>query len=520
MTRLSEAWSAFESLVKQAPPSQPLLLLATCHAPLDTLPPLLLRFFSCAPAASASTDAAGQPPAEAAAAAAPPSVVVIGDPSPEEWSAAVCREADSVAAGIAARTAAALRSRLKPRDAGEPGLSWQEQEQQEAGVQPGQQGAEQEGCSSDGKDGVADEQANAADLERGLALFAQLDASMRALGAALHADCRSDVAGARVCYGGGGGRPQRTAWCSFRGLAAHAQVGGYTSLEQLQSDAAATARKIAAAGAQQADAARSGSGGGSSGFGGGQLPTLRQRTAIAAACALQDEIDEHCHALRQALALDDPDNARVLRIASARHRAQQRIARAARRAEGAGQEPGSEPNQAQVEQQRWRAQQGEPMEEDGMSPGLHDGAAEQQHLEQQKPMAETAEQPDEQQGQRLSADQAGPPGCLPSFLAPVPTSSEQHVAAACAFQQELQRRLVGLLRSCMAHLPLPSSAAMQALQEASAVFGAEAGAACVAAVKAAVAEGAEGLESAGGPSALAAACSEAVQEMRLPWSPT
>jgi hypothetical protein len=42
---LSEAWTVFEQMLRAAPASQPLVLLATCHAHPSLMPDALLAFF-------------------------------------------------------------------------------------------------------------------------------------------------------------------------------------------------------------------------------------------------------------------------------------------------------------------------------------------------------------------------------------------------------------------------------------------------------------------------------------------
>eukprot|EP00887_Chlorella_sp_A99_P007781 scaffold20.g7781.t1 len=539
-TRLSEAWSVFETLVKQAPPSQPLLVLATCHAPLDALPPLLLQFFTGgAPPGPAAGGAVGGEPCAAAAAApaAEQSVAVVMMPgcSQQAWQQAAARAAEGLAAHVAGRAAAALRARLTPaareqeaedtltpeEQQGRESAQGQSAERQGGGAvqQRGQEQQDAEGEQRHGqvaKEGEEEEQLNASELDLGLALFAQVDAFMRALGAALRKDRRAEVAGARVTYGGGAGRAPKTGWCSFGGLSRHAEVGGYASLDQLLADVAATARKIACA-VQQRQERRGAAG----------PPPLRLRTAVTAACALQDEIEERCYLLRQQLRLDDPGNAGLLHAAAARAtrqcarqqaeaaaaeeaRRQRTQERQERQEEDAGAGEGTAAAEGDGQEGQW---EGAPMQVD-------DEELQQHQVQQQQPTSPDTEQDaGAQQAQPPDLEDAPEPSFLqgPGLRQPQKRQEQRRAAAAAVrqFQRQLALALAELLPGLMPEQPLPGCTAMQALQEASCTLGVEAGAACEVAVDGGAPSALDGAGEA--VRLLAGKCAAAAAAVQLPW---
>jgi hypothetical protein len=294
---LTEAWAVFVAALRQAPPAQPLLLLATAHRGLSGLPADLLAFFG-APGAAAEL------PAGAGGGA---------------WAEAARRAAAAAAASAAGRAAAALLERLAP-PAPEPA----------AGGEGGAgAGAEAEDGESAATDAANDTEAllngggalpglNADEAARGRALHAQVVRFALGLGRALLRDRRARAAGAWA-----GGRRGAPRYVSFEGVGAAAAAGALLSLEALRGAAAEVAAAVAAAAREDAR------GGGGGGGGGGGAPRLGCREAPALAAALQDEVDARCHALWAALGLGDPAAAR---LAAAARADCERRARALRRA--------------------------------------------------------------------------------------------------------------------------------------------------------------------------------------------
>jgi hypothetical protein len=211
---LSDAWSVFESLLREAPPSQPLLVLATCHADLDSLPDDLLAFFG-----------------------GPRAAVELAEPAPAARDAAVARAAAAAADVVAARATAALLERLRPppRPWGGGGGAGGGGDAAPEGDLPQAAGREDFSCRY-----------NVAEMERGRALYVQAMRFMNELGRRLLRDRRSRAAGAWVR--GGALRRGRERFCSFEGdVARPAACSQFSSLDQLPAAAAATERALGAA---------------------------------------------------------------------------------------------------------------------------------------------------------------------------------------------------------------------------------------------------------------------------------
>lgn len=303
VTTLTEPWSVFETLIKQAPPSQPLLVLATCHAPLASLPPLLLRFFGLgAAAAPAAQDTANGFVSVAGAAqergfrephggsssssigrAGNGGVVLVPQPNEQEWEAGCLAAGQEAAQRLAAHAAAALRARLEQqqqRMAEHAGM----QEAQavghgEMGAAGGEAAAEGQPAPApaaaaeaaaaptvDAAEDLLDPKAAAsiasgvplpsgfsrAELDRGLLLLGKTAAFMRALGAKLTADPRCKQACGWVDKSSlaAGERQRRAAAAeppvliSFEDVARRAQRGGYSTLDELLADANRTASAV------------------------------------------------------------------------------------------------------------------------------------------------------------------------------------------------------------------------------------------------------------------------------------
>ena len=214
-------------LCRRPCPSQPVIVLATCHAPADGTPANLVQFFA-GPAVGAAQqqqqqqqnqqqqqqqeaegrlgqlldEAEGPPDAGAVAA---PSIVRMQQPGSGAWQQAASAAAEQVAIAVAMQAALLLHQRLiaaagsgsdgdaragsgNAEAAGHAGSPQQGQQQQPASAAAAAAGAAgAAGCAAQGAAG-ASPQCNTAELEQGLRLFDQLLSFQRWLGAALEAD--------------------------------------------------------------------------------------------------------------------------------------------------------------------------------------------------------------------------------------------------------------------------------------------------------------------------------------------
>lgn len=166
VTVLSEVWSLFEQLVKQAPPSQPLILLATCHAPLDTVPDSLLHFFA-GQGSAAGLQQQGKLPSQ---------LLVLERPSTQQWEACAGRAVVDVAASLAAAAGRELQQALLERQALAAAASSAQRRQQPAAHEMSCQNAATPACQGVPQElGLgASSPCNAADLEAALKLQRQV----------------------------------------------------------------------------------------------------------------------------------------------------------------------------------------------------------------------------------------------------------------------------------------------------------------------------------------------------------
>lgn len=192
---------------------QPVIVLATCHAPADGTPANLVQFFA-GPAVGAAAGAAGGQPEQQqqteqqpegrlgqllveaegppdAAAVAAPSIVRMQQPCSSAWQQAAAAAAEQVAHAVATQAALLLHQRLvaaassgdsSSEPAGEASAPERGREQPPAAAAAA--GAAAGSAAAAG----APPQCNTAELEQGLRLFDQLLSFQRWLGAALEQD--------------------------------------------------------------------------------------------------------------------------------------------------------------------------------------------------------------------------------------------------------------------------------------------------------------------------------------------
>ncbi|KAL4856200.1 putative AAA domain-containing protein [Chlorella vulgaris] len=539
---LSQAWSVFESLLRQVPASQPVIVLATCHAAAEGTPASLFQFFAGPSLASgagqqhqemnghqhqhshqqhnAQPCAAleAEPPSSAAAVAAP-CIVRMQRPSEGAWRQAAASGADYVAAAAAAHAALLLRQGLSAAivAASEQGqqaasdqppaaCSVQQQQQQQKQQPQQQQAAAAEGDALTAAPCL--QPCNAAELQQGLRLFSQLLYFQRKLADMLDKDeerldelasWTAQAAAGRRRGGGGGGQCPLT----FTAIADQCRTGAYDSVDEVQAAAAAAAAVVLAAAQEVRQRAR-------------QEQRRRVRPlapdecvelapdAVTAACAVQDEIDCACHDLRQQLHLGEERNVDLLAAGAAHVRQLQRTETARRLAAAAeaAAADAAAADAAAVERAQQQAQQPGPQEEQ---------AEEQQERDVQHPrQQQEAREPDVELGAKRAgagaaaaagaASQAQQQGQQQQLPAAAATALlQQKVIAAAA--QLLRRHLWDLLRSAV-HLHLPAApprhgSVWLALQESLGRLGRVAMAACGSVLGSlATMEGVEGLEAA------------------------
>lgn len=244
MTALSEAWSVFESLVRQAPTSQPLVVVATCHAEAESLPDAFTAFFTAgagarggpAPLGSLGSSNPQQQKEQQQQQKQPSGVVTVTSPSTLQYEEAVyaaCKYASSAVVGAAAATLSARLNHLlppppSPVDSNGPATEEQGLDQGTSPADPTNPGPIQRSSRKGASDPL--------DLAQGLQLYAQITMFIAQLGMRLVEDGRSELATIKLQGRGG--------LVSFRTVAIKAANGQYAGLDEFLDAAADTARKI------------------------------------------------------------------------------------------------------------------------------------------------------------------------------------------------------------------------------------------------------------------------------------
>ncbi|KAL4451600.1 hypothetical protein ABPG75_007262 [Micractinium tetrahymenae] len=478
---LSQAWSMFEALMRQVPATQPILVLATCHAAPDATPANLVRFFAGPPAVAAAAAVVGaegtQRPAALpdAAAVAAPGVVRMQAPGAAAWQRAAAAAAEQVAAAVSHQAALLLHQQLAAAmeaadsrakgpassPAARAATPPQQQEQPPAGASPaGRRRAQQAQQAQQ----AAQQQCNTAELEQGLRLFDRLLAFQQQMAAALarervvplHRWVRDAAAGGGRRRTGPGSVP------TFADIAQRCRAGEYDSVDALQADAAAAAEAVRglAEEAQRAEQARQAKRGRQA----EQPSPERWQDAQAAeteACALQDKIDAACFSLRQELQLSESSNAQLLAAAAAHVRRLQREHRERQEAEAARRRQDAEAQEAATKQRQGAAEIQQQQQEEAEAQEA--AAGQQQHQvaevdeQQAEPLAGGAWQGGERQGQ-------GPAGAMDIEAAPAADGDRE--AQQPTVQQPQQQPRQGAPSEAAADAGAAADAAHAAQQEA------------------------------------------------------
>jgi hypothetical protein len=265
----SPAWSAFESLLAQAGPQHPVVVIGTCHEDAEVLPDPILRFFRPLSSMPAAGGAAGGPSGAGPRLRldVPSGTIEVTEPDDAAWSLVRGRTAHA-AAGTAARAAAGtLMAQVLAE--GQPSESFPSQPEGPSLPLP-----------------PVSSRDDLVEVERALQLFSQVAKFTVSLGRRLLADprCRRAVVPHTRRRARDGGAPLAAA-------AARAAAGNLPSLDALQAALSAAADEVIAIG---------------------------DPSAVHAASALLDDAEARCHALRVRLRLRESDSARLLAVAARR----------------------------------------------------------------------------------------------------------------------------------------------------------------------------------------------------------
>jgi len=307
----SDAWIAFQSLIQEAAPQQPIFILATTSAPIDLLPLNVINGF----------ESSGG--------------VFCIDRNWDgiEKKADVCSEAmkrvqERAKSALAEHAAAAFLELLMEAVQKKDSSSKEEKSKgNDTASKPGILGLKKNTHTAADKlpptirtttaaasvddthiDLLAKKKAlnlNTYEWQKAQELFTSVQRFLVALGATLAKDRRCKAAGAtfppkkkKSSSSSSSAAPEHVC---FYTLALAAAQGRYLSLEQFQG---AIARAVGSISKAAAEEARTG------------IELLYHCDAVALSFSIQDQIASACHALRTSLELDDPVNAKSLRAAT------------------------------------------------------------------------------------------------------------------------------------------------------------------------------------------------------------
>lgn len=318
--KATDAWAVAEHVLRSWPRDALLLLLATCHVPIASLPPAVGARFG-------STNLQARSAATAGA-----TVQLSQELGHATWRAALAAAAAGAAAEAAGAAIREARRQLRAVAAVHPAAACEAGPKQQpsagpATAEPHAASGAQPGAQAAGTAASLLMAHNAQELQQALHLHAQVRVATQRFGVALLRDGRTRLAKAHVhTKRKRGGNSQLTTGVlkerrvAVADVAQRAALGAFATPAELEVAVYDVTRQVAAALSAQAAAAPAGLAGYS--------------PALAAAHALQDQVSAWRYAVDSQLGLAQPAAARLLGIATA-HLRQKAVETAAAAAEAA-----------------------------------------------------------------------------------------------------------------------------------------------------------------------------------------